>query len=54
MSTAEKRALKDNVKPPKKEPAYLKTLAKPINRSAGQVFLTSFAAIVCVAAGRGF
>ncbi len=27
MSKAEKRTLKENVKPPKKEPAYLKALA---------------------------
>ena len=30
MSKAEKRTLKENVKPPKKEPAYLKELANRV------------------------
>jgi len=30
MSKAEKRTLKENVKPPKKEPAYLKVLASRV------------------------
>lgn len=38
MSKAEKRTLKENVKPPKKEPVYLKTLAKRINRSGVKFF----------------
>lgn len=35
MSTAEKRTLKENVKPPKKEPAYLKALANRVKGKGG-------------------
>ena len=38
MSAAEKRTLKENVKPPKKDAPYLKTLAKRVNRSGVKFF----------------